>query len=373
MPSPSIKIGLYLPPQPPLGQLKLAAWGARLGRFDTLMTWDHIQDFFPSAIWDENLTWVARQRSSPHQYYEWRTMLGYLAGQAGGMRLGIGVTEANRHHPVILAQAMITLAHLTKRPPILGIGAGERENTEPYGIDMSMPVGRLEEALQIIRHFFDDGSPLDFDGRHFQLDQAIMDLPIPPRRKPALWVGATGPRMLRLTGRFGDGWYPGFVMPADRYAESLAAVRSAAGEAGRNPGIITPSMQAIVMVVSDERELARVLDEPAIRLFALTMAADVWSEEGLTHPLGEDFRGVMDFMPEKLDRVGWEKALAAATPEIVLKSGIFGTPDEIERRLCELGEAGLRHIVLIPANAILSMRQAAYRLWSIWNIKRKFR
>lgn len=179
--------------------------------------------------------------------------------------------------------------------------------------------------------------------------------------------------MLQLTGRFGDGWYPGFVMPADRYAESLAAVRSAAEEAGRNPGIITPSMQSVVMVVSDERELARVLDEPAIRLFALTMAADVWSEEGLTHPLGEDFRGVMDFMPEKLDRAGWEDALTAATPEIVLKSGIFGTPQEVERRLRELGEAGLRHIVFIPANAVLSMRQALYGLWSLWNIKRKFR
>ncbi|MEZ4521889.1 MAG: LLM class flavin-dependent oxidoreductase [Thermomicrobiales bacterium] len=371
MPSQRIDIGLYLPPQPPLGQLKMLAWGARLGRFDTLMLWDHLQDFYPASLWDEDFIWVGRQRSSPHQYYEWRTMLGYLAGRAGGMRLGIGVTEVNRHHPVILAQSMVTLAHLTKRAPILGLGAGERENTEPYGIDMSAPVGRLEEGLQILRHFLDDGSPLDFDGKHFRLEQAIMDLPVPPRRKPAIWVGASGPRMLRLTGTYGDGWYPGFVMSPERYAEGLAAIRQAAREAGRNPGIITPSMQSVVMVVSDERELAGVLGEPAIRLLALTMAAETWREEGLTHPLGEEFRGVMDFMPGKLDRAGWEEALAAATPEIVLRAGIFGTPDEVERRLRDLGEAGLRHIVLIPANALLSMRQTIYGLWSIWNIKRK--
>ncbi len=31
----------------------------------------------------------------------------------------IGVTEPIRRHPVLLAQAALTLSHLTKRPPIL--------------------------------------------------------------------------------------------------------------------------------------------------------------------------------------------------------------------------------------------------------------
>ena len=67
------------------------------------------------------------------------------------MRLGVGVTEPIRRHPVLIAQAMMTLSHLTKRAPILGIGAGERMNIDPYGLDFSEPVTRLEEALQIIR------------------------------------------------------------------------------------------------------------------------------------------------------------------------------------------------------------------------------
>jgi len=49
---------------------------------------------------------------------------------------------------------MLTLAHLSPRAPILGIGAGERLNTEPFGLSVSHQVSRLEEALQIIRMAF---------------------------------------------------------------------------------------------------------------------------------------------------------------------------------------------------------------------------
>lgn len=63
------------------------------------------------------------------------------------MRLGIGVTEPIRRHPMILAQAALTLAHMSQRPPILGLGSGERLGAEPCGLDFSRNVGRLEEAL----------------------------------------------------------------------------------------------------------------------------------------------------------------------------------------------------------------------------------
>ena len=63
------------------------------------------------------------------------------------MRLGVGVTEPIRRHPLLIAQAMMTLSHLTRRAPILGIGAGERMNLDPYGFDPSEPVTRLDEAL----------------------------------------------------------------------------------------------------------------------------------------------------------------------------------------------------------------------------------
>ena len=48
-------------------------------------------------------------------------------------------------------EAMLTIAHMTRRPPILGVGVGELLNIAPYGLDYSHRTTRLEEALHVIR------------------------------------------------------------------------------------------------------------------------------------------------------------------------------------------------------------------------------
>ena len=46
----------------------------------------------------------------------------------------------------MVANEWLTLDHITKGRAILGIGAGERENIEPYGLDYSRQVSKFEEA-----------------------------------------------------------------------------------------------------------------------------------------------------------------------------------------------------------------------------------
>ena len=166
----------------------------------------------------------------------------------------MGVTEPIRRHPVLIAQVILTLAHITRRAPILGIGAGERLNMEPYGLDFSHPAGRLEEALEIIRMCFASRGSIDFEGEHFRLDDAPMDLKAPKNKTPEVWVVGHGPRMLRLTGAYGDGWYPTMVVSPEEYALKLEAVRAAALEAGRDPGAITPALHCFVVVGPSEQE-----------------------------------------------------------------------------------------------------------------------
>ena len=184
---------------------------------------------------------MAEPGSSPHRYFEYQVLLGALAKQAGPVRLAVGVTEAIRRHPVLIAQAFMTLSHMTKRAPILGIGSGEKENIVPYGLDFSTPVGVLEEALQIIRLCFASSGPFDFSGKHFNLDRAVMDLAPADGRTPEVWIAAHGPRMLRLTGEYGDGWYPTFPYTPDTYAESLNTIHQSAAAVGRSIGTSPPA------------------------------------------------------------------------------------------------------------------------------------
>ena len=366
-----ISVGLQIGTQPPLSTLRAFLFGAKAMRLDSVMVIDHFQNVFPTAIWDRELTWVAAQRRTPHEFFDYQVLLGYLASRVGSMSLGVGVTEPIRRHPLIIAQAMMTLSHLTRRAPILGIGAGERMNIDPYGLDPSDAVTRLEEALQIIRLCFSQPGPITFAGKHYQLDRATMDLKPAKGRTPQIWIAGHGPRMLRLTGRYGDGWYPAAVVSPDDYADKLATVRAAAADAGRDPASITPALHRFVVVGRTESEARAMLDTKVIRLFGLMTPADVWRRAGAVHPFGEEFNPIVDFVPDNYDRRTADEAIAAV-PRAALTEGplLWGTPQQITAKLGRFADAGLRHVVLAPVSGLVSKRAALYGLWATGRIAR---
>ena len=292
---------------------------------------------------------------------------------AGRARLAVGVAEPVRRHPVLLAQAALTLSHLTERPPILGIGSGEAENIEPYGLSFRRPVARLEEALQILRMIFDGEGPYGFEGSFYRLDDAPMDLRPGPGGPPEIWVAAHGPRMLGLTGRYGDGWYPTLPMAPERYAVSLERIRRAAEEAGRNPLAITPSFQAFCVVARSDDTAREWLDHPAVRFMALLAPDDVWQEEGLEHPLGAGFGGMIDFVPSRHSREEILDAIARVPVELMEQQVLWGSPDRIVGSLRDLAEAGLRHVVLSPISPLVSRRAAVQTFTALPAIVRRLR
>ena len=343
-------------------------------RADSLWTVDHFVGLFPRSVWDEDFTWVAKGGDSPDAFFDWQVLLGHLAKRVGRRaQLAVGVTEPIRRHPVLIAQAAMTLAHLARRAPILGIGAGERENIEPYGLDFTRPVGMLDEALQIIRLCFESDGPFDFDGEHFRMQDAVLDLHPPEGRVPEIWVAAHQERMLRLTGTYGDGWYPTFPMNPEVYDGKLAVVRAAAEAAGRDPASITPALQSFVVIGRTEVEARRLFESKALRYASLLMSDAVWQRQGLTHPLGDGFRGMIDIIPQRMSREQVEEAIAAVPGDRLAEEAIWGTPSMVADKLQALGEAGLRHVVLVPLSAMVSRRAAITTIRGMFTVSRRLR
>lgn len=368
---PKLAVGLSVGTQPPMRQVTAVALAARAIRLDSLWTVDHFLGFIPRVLWDEELTWLAKPGSSPHAYYDHQILLGYLAKRAGNVQIGVGVTEPIRRHPVQIAQTFMTLSHLTKRPPILGIGSGEAENVVPYGLSFSNPVSRLEEALQVIHKCFESDGPFDFSGRFFSMRGAVMDLKPAPGKRPEIWVAAHGPRMLGLTGRYGDGWYPTFPMNPDEYATKLAEIRSAAVEAERDPNAIEAGMQLFVALARNDDEAREILRSRPARLLALLAHDDLWRRFGISHPFGEGFKGMIDFVPEAYSRSQLEDAIRQVPDEMLLDLGTSGSPSAVVEKIRELGEAGLRHAVLVPVSALVSRSSARFTLRSLPGIVRQ--
>lgn len=62
MGDPKIAVGLQIGTQPPLGTVRAFALFARLARLESVMAVDHLQNIFPTAIWDEGdpRLWLSR-------------------------------------------------------------------------------------------------------------------------------------------------------------------------------------------------------------------------------------------------------------------------------------------------------------------------
>lgn len=370
---PQLRLGLHLPPKPPLYAMRAMLYAARAMRLESFTVWDHFQDLFPQSLWDKDFSWLATQSPTPHEFFDYQMLLGYLAARSGRLRLGVSATHPSGRHPVVIAQSMMTLAHLSKRAPILSIGPGERENIEPYGMPMHQRVGRLEEALQILRLCFTSLGPFSFQGQHYQLNDAILDLKAPKDRTPEIWVAAHGPRMLGLTGKYADGWVPVAIASPDDYAARLATVREAARDAGRDPSAIFPALQVYTVIAPTESEARKMLEAKSVRFVALLAPANLWTQFGLTHPFGNDFGGFVDFIPNQYDRQTLDAALDSVPIDALSQALVWGTPAMVAKRLRAYAHAGARQVNIELASATVSRRAALYAVRSLRGIARELR
>ena len=219
---------------------------AAASRLDSFWVPDHLNSLWPRALWNNpKYCGAARLLPKADAFLEPWTMLGHVAARnrLARLRLGVAVTDTGRRNPAVTAQAASTLHLLTRGRAVLGIGCGEREGNEPYGVDWTKPVARFEEAMATIRALWNsNGDLVSRESPYFPLRNALFDLPAYKGKRPPIWIAAHGPRMLRAVGRYGDGYFPAFPHTPQEYAERLEAVRAAASDAGRDPMAITPAI-----------------------------------------------------------------------------------------------------------------------------------
>ena len=354
-----LALGVYQPPQPPLGRLAEELQDYEASGWDSCWFPDHLMGEYPPSIWDPDLTDLAAYQETPHAYFGTPAMLSYAAATTDDIRLAVGVSETLRRHPIVLAQTAQTIHHLSGGRMLLGLGSGARAMTEPFGIDYHRPVSRLEEALRIIRLAWetDPTETFDFEGEFWELEDALFALPpveadgAPPH--PPIYLGAHGPRMRSLTGRYADGWYPSFLSPA-LYAEGWETVAEAAEDAGRDPGDVTRSLVTAAMLAETREEAAELLDSLLVRIVSLFLPPQSFEACGHEHPLGV---GQTSFVPT---RVGREEALELAeeVPLEVLKDAyLWGTPEDVVAAVEEFRDAGVEHLVLGNLTPLAAVEQ----------------
>jgi probable F420-dependent oxidoreductase len=242
------------------------------------------------------------------------------------LKVGTFVLDNDFRHPAATAKEAATVQLLTGGRLELGIGAGWNPvDYEKTGLTFEAAgtrVGKLEEALQIIKGFF-AGEEVNFDGRYYR----VHGLDAEPRiaQAPKIMIGAAGRRMLALASRYAD-----ILNFPDR--PSLGV--STAG----NPGL--------GLSMPEQMEIVR--REAGARYAALELSS-------LSIPrVTEDIQATIEGLAKQM----------RTTPEVVdaMPGTLVGSPQRIEEKLRANRERYDISYPVIPGAAIDAMAPIVAKL-----------
>jgi phthiodiolone/phenolphthiodiolone dimycocerosates ketoreductase len=309
---------------------------------------DHFMGFAPRWLWTPEIVPPAKLLHSMDALFDPIPILTLAARRHRRAWIGTSVTDPIRRHPMSLAQTFATLDHIARGRAILGLGNGLRENTEPYGLPFEQRLARFEEALTIIRLLWESGGkPVTYAGRFWRLKDAVFDLPLYRGTAPRLFIGAHFPRMLKLTGRFADGWLPGEKIGGEGYAGRLQLIREAAVSAGRSMASFMPCQTLLIAFGSGkDAVMKKALTNKYVAYNALGLPPAVWTECGLEHPFAPKFEGFLELVPSRVGPEAVDAALARLTPDLLDRLFYMGSPDEIAAAAAPLAAAGCRHFIV---------------------------
>lgn len=264
------------------------------------------------------------------------TQLGVLADSTD-LELGVAVVPVQTRTAMMLGMSSVTLAQLSGGRFTLGIGASSELIVRDWaGQPFDAPLTHVRETVEALRPLL-SGQRASYKGRYVEVNgyrpHATPDEPVP------LFVGALGPKMLRLAGELADGVCLN-QMGVEHVEEMLSHVAAGAEDAGRTLdgfGVVA----RLFCQVTDEPAEAR---ETAKHIFSPYVATSVYAAH--YRRLGFE-RQVDDVLAAAGD--GDRPAMAAAlSDDLVDTVFAIGDADHVVSRIEEYARAGVTVPVIAP-------------------------
>ena len=250
------------------------------------------------AVWAEEAgldsVWVGDSLTAKPRL-EAMTTLAAIAARTSRVRLGTAVMLLALRHPTLLAQMMGTVDLISGGRLQLGIGVGGAFNAmqqaewQNAGVERRTRARRLEEMLQIVKGL-GTGQPFSYDGRHFELDDAVMEpTPVQPNGVPVYlgvhWhgrgdgQGAQRERQARRAARLADGAITISATP-DEFVELRDTVRGYCPEYGRSPDEMSSVMYLTVNLDEDVARAEAEAEDWLLGYYGANIWGDRWGPFG---------------------------------------------------------------------------------------------
>ena len=233
----------------------------------------------------------------------WSLMSAYAA-TTSRIKLGQMCTAMSYRNPVYLAKVAATADIISGGRIQMGIGGGWYEHEwRAYGYGFpsaGVRLGRLDEGVQIMRDAWRDGK-VSFDGKHYQVDGAIVEpKPLQDGGIP-LWIAGGGEKVtLRIAAKYAQ--YTNFTSEPEGFAHKSQVLADHCRDVGTDYDAIVRSSNFNAVIGESEADVEERV--AALRARQVTKANEAAVDGMLSMVTAPDAAsGTPDQVVEKLQRM----------------------------------------------------------------------
>lgn len=260
------------------------------------------------------------------------------------LKVGSGVINNWTRNPAIIAATFLTLDDLAPDRILLGIGAWWDPLARKVGIHRHRPLTAMREVVESVRQLL-TLERVSYEGDFVHFDDIQLD--VVHGRKEArnvpIYIGATGPQMLELTGEIGDGVVLNYLVSPKYNENAMARLEAGAKRAGRSIEKIDRP-QLVVCSLDADRDKALNNARKLVTQY-LGQQPHIMKASGVSQELLDEINQVLTW-PATEEEI--EAAMTLVPDDVVQMITASGTAEECRAKVREYVEAGATCPILYP-------------------------
>jgi alkanesulfonate monooxygenase SsuD/methylene tetrahydromethanopterin reductase-like flavin-dependent oxidoreductase (luciferase family) len=251
-------------------------------------------------------------------------LLTWVAARTSTLRLGTAVVVLPWHNPVLLAEQAATIDLMSNGRLEFGVGKGYRHNEfASFCIPIQEADERFEEGLALIVKSWTSEQRFSHHGKFWHFENIVVEPPTAQKPHPPIWMAAGSPDSIRKVAERGFGLMLDQFAAPEAIFERFNLFKSEVEKRGRVFDPMTVAVARAYYVAKDAADKASAIERRLAATRRMTNLAQT--------PTGDNKSSMMSF---------------ADTREASEQSALFGTPDEVARKLEALQGAGIANILL---------------------------
>lgn len=265
--------------------------------------------------------------------------------------IGSGVINNWTRNIGLLASTYLTLDDLAPNRIICGIGAWWDPLAKNVGIERRKPLLAMRETIEVFRRLL-NMEQVTFHGEFHQVEGIELDV-VHGRREPRnvpVYIGATGPKMMELTGEIADGVVLNYCVPPEYNNQAMERLEAGAKKADRSMDDLDRPQLVVCSVDMDEDKALDTSRELLTQYLA--QQPHIAKASGVSQDIVDEIQSILGW-PATHEQIVQAKHLVS--DELVTRVTASGTPEQARTKVQEYIDHGSTCPILYPVGGDIKL------------------